>query len=500
MIEVRLALALALPIVAGWLALCLLVPLSRHGTLSTLERLSVGYGVGTGMLTTIMLCLTFIGLPLTLPVILMAMLCLTGVMVLAATHWKLTVWPAITPRQWATSVRTEMHQLEPSARTVFEGLLALGLLYRLAMAWAEVFLRPVFAWDSFTYWSLYAKVLFLEKRMPTASDLITAAGPISSHPLHVPLLQDWFSLALGQWDDVLVSTPFAAYHTALILVIYFGLRRGRSRMVALLFTFLAASLPLLAAHAGVAQGDLPVAFYATAAAVYLSGWVTLRGTGLLALSLILGALAVWTKAVGMLVLGIIVVLLVLWLFRAGRVHAWRQASRYLVLAVTVLAAALIVLRLASFPIPLSLDQRLSFQSDVIEPYLRSLFLGGSWGITWSMFVVVTVLCWRRPWSSRDLYPFLFTWLGLLSFLGIYLLLPAYHDNVLNGTVLDRNTLTFAPMAVYTVGLLTAARFRRSPRRAGSRPSRAGHATRESVAVMARSGGNFHGVQEQEKDR
>ncbi|TAK33015.1 MAG: hypothetical protein EPO21_13910 [Chloroflexota bacterium] len=473
MTELRLAFALIIPLLAGWTALCLLVPLSgkglgdqfpAHRTMPVLERFSVGYGLGTGILTTTMLLLGLLGMPLTLPIVSMATAGLILLMGIEAVRRKVRLWPVAEPRRWGAHLRIELVRRRPSAGMVLEILLAVGLLYRLVMVWAEVFLRPVFAWDAFTYWSLYAKVLFVEKQLPSQSYQITATGSLSSHPLHVIFLQDWFGLALDQWNDVLINVPFAAYYTALILIIYFGLRRSQSRLFALLFAFLASSLPLLVTHAGVAQGDLPVAYYATAASIYLGHWVTNRRVGFLVLSLVLAVLAAWTKAIGILVLVIILALLVLWVIRDGQVRAWRRLMRYVIPPVAALAAAFIVLRLASFPLPVSLAQRFAFQPDVIELYVRSLLMGGSWGITWGVFLLVTVICWRSLWSPRIFYAFLFTWTGVIAFLGIYLFLPQYHENMLNGTLLDRNTLTFAPASVYCMGLAIAERLRRSPGR------------------------------------
>lgn len=473
-------LSIGVPLLLGFVATCLLYRTERP---PWLERLAVAYGLGTGLLTALLLLLGLAGLPLTLSTALgsAGLVILLMSALLYRSGWRPRVgvfgWRALR-RLWRT---TEM----PTSwrpQVLLELALVVGLFVRVAFAFQEALLRPVLAWDVFTYWGLYAKMFFLDQRLALdAGSRVAAAGDVASHPLNVPLLGAWVYMAFGVWRDDLLAWPFPFFYCALLALAYATLRPSLNRLWSLLFTYLIASLPLLAAHAATPQGELPLTFYATASGVFFWRWLRSRRPHLLIIGACFAALAIWTKSAGLILVACMLVLLVpMAVIREGRSARKRLVLTGVSSALPIVAAAAIWIPLRGFP-------QIVVNLDVIPPLLSSLFLQGSFSLLWAAFVAVSVLFMRTLRSARYAYLPGIVWLCTLGFAAVYVLVPGYHANALNGTVVSRNTLSFAPLAVLSIAVLMGSRRGPDRRRAVSQtgvPRRGG-----DIASPGRSAGS-----------
>ncbi|MFP4295913.1 MAG: hypothetical protein ACLFQH_08820 [Halothiobacillaceae bacterium] len=142
--------------------------------------------------------------------------------------------------------------------------LVMLLLALLALRWlglvVDVSLRPVFAWDAFTAWTLKAHSLFETGQLldfvapgdwleaPTDPSVRHALG--AHYPLFVSLVQVWMASAMGQWHEAWVNLPWPMLLLSMMLVVYGQLRvAGVGVLGGLLGAYVLASLPLLGTHA-----------------------------------------------------------------------------------------------------------------------------------------------------------------------------------------------------------------------------------------------------------
>ena len=93
----------------------------------------------------------------------------------------------------------------------------------------------------------------------------------------VPLVEAWFYGWLGVPDDRLVGIVSVLFYLALVGVCHTAVRRlGRDLEFASVAAFVVASIPHVAGLSGLVFADVPLAVFATIAAVYLVEW--LEGT------------------------------------------------------------------------------------------------------------------------------------------------------------------------------------------------------------------------------
>ncbi|MEM9256424.1 MAG: hypothetical protein AAGA91_13330 [Pseudomonadota bacterium] len=124
-------------------------------------------------------------------------------------------------------------------------------LYTLGL---EAILRPTYAWDSKQHWGMLARVFyeFAELQTYVARDQwlngdgtdYTNLHP--SYPITVPLVQTWFAMALGSWDESLVGFPWVLCYVALGCLFYGQARMaGAGPALSTAGTYMLLSLPYL---------------------------------------------------------------------------------------------------------------------------------------------------------------------------------------------------------------------------------------------------------------
>jgi len=147
----RLALGLGAVVLLGYGCFALLVPNPRE--FLRLEKLALGFGIGVTLLTLWMLVFSWLGLKLSLPMILVPPLALSGVALLVKMRFR-------SGGQRAVSGETPAPPVPSSSRRSWDwvllGLLSLLFLY----ATFRAMLYPMWAWDAIATWGCKAKVFY----------------------------------------------------------------------------------------------------------------------------------------------------------------------------------------------------------------------------------------------------------------------------------------------------------------------------------------------------
>lgn len=189
---------------------------------------------------------------------------------------------------------------QPLWQRMLVALLLAWLGWRLLGLALEIWWRPLYPWDAWTTWAVRPKVWAeLRELVPFVDPKRWLADPTGSvytieawtYPFTVPLLALWPTLAFGAWNETVANLPWLGVALALGLGFYGQARLwGATSVVALIFTWLLLSLPLLDTHVALAgYADLWMAVIFGLAAIAFFQWLRSgdRRQGFLALLLAL---------------------------------------------------------------------------------------------------------------------------------------------------------------------------------------------------------------------
>lgn len=354
-------------------------------------------------------------------------------------------------------------------------LLLLWIAVRLGGLALELWWQPIFPWDAWTTWALRARVWTeLQQLVPFIDPqawLAGAAGahdlpagppagllgdppsdpldyPLDAHayPLTVSLLAAWPTLAFGDWSASAAKLPWLGCALALLLGFYGQARRwGASPLLALVFLWLLASLPLLDSHLALAgYADLWLATLIGLAFMAFLHWARTRDRrqGLLALVLVLCLPllkqegAVWAG-----------------LFLPALLAVWLRGRWWLPLLAVFAGLGLWLVSTAELAqrLPLLHGFNLAYQGDW-APVWDHLFNRSSWHLFAYLLILALVAAlvqdgcgaYRDPAHRAGL-----AWV-LAALLAFYLLFfwTAAAAWALSGTSLNRILLQFAPALAF----------------------------------------------------
>jgi hypothetical protein len=385
---VSLLLGLSLP----WMTGSVWVRLTGCGARQGGWTIILGYGYVLGMLGTalIMWLIDTLGAPQEFAV-LVTILCL---LLAVGLRWARSI-----PRcDRAPGLR---RPLALGRKTLFV-LALLLIIARLVDLSLEVFWLPLYPWDAWTTWAVKARVWFelreLVPFVPSSAWLAQPHAPVYSlgvgggaekYPPLVPLVEVWMALALGRWDEAWVNIPWLQCVASLGLAFYGQIRAwGSSPVVAISFTYLLLSLPLLDTHVALAgYADLWLAStYALAFMAFLH-WLRSgdNGQGLLALFAILAGTQIKLEGAAW-ALTFLPALGYVALRRAG------SAQRWIVLPVAALllgGGVLVVWYLpwgAILPSGVLVGLSVSDFGQVAHSFVKNLFVFDNWHLFWYVWL------------------------------------------------------------------------------------------------------------------
>ncbi|MBE9536457.1 MAG: glycosyltransferase family 39 protein [Proteobacteria bacterium] len=303
MIFLKISYAVLLPTFAGFLFISYFY--SFDDEQSFLERLSLGFGLGIGITSFAMFLLGILGIEFNL----------LGVSLIP---FSLIILFAYLIYKDNMPLRQVLRLRQPALANSFkhlskmEKLLSLffisWLVLRLFFIIHQSFIWPVHAPDSMMNWSLGAKFFFYEKglALEDSNEFFFGRGyrTFLSYPLHLPLMQVWFSLCVGEFNDVFVKLWNVVFFISILCLIYSALKREVSLFAAILATFFLSSVPLLSYHSITAYADLPLSYYTLVSTIILGRYMNIaigEKRNARKLLFILGAyigLGMWTKLEG----------------------------------------------------------------------------------------------------------------------------------------------------------------------------------------------------------
>lgn len=276
---------------AGYALLVVILP--RRSSFSSLERLSLAFGLGILGLTLWMLMLTFFQVSYSLGSIIgpWLVLVLPGGWLAWQRGWLREDWRCLVMKGRILATCGYYSQLSISERL---------LLFLLMAAFGFGFLRavsyPVWAWDALSTWGLKAQAFYLGQGLD-----MSRFEAHNYYPNLVPLLMAYLYFWLGSVADGLVKAVFPLWGGAMVVLFFSFLRRlGVNRAGALgAAAFLVLNGATFITHLFIAYADLALTYYQLAAAGLLLLWlraVAPAGSGPL-LACMFGGMA-WSKYEG----------------------------------------------------------------------------------------------------------------------------------------------------------------------------------------------------------
>ena len=263
------------------------------------DRIFFGFGIGTGLLSLIMFFFGLMGVGFSLPVICLSLAIISVVFIIINVRAE-----GMGFADYFTGGSGTLFSAHSGLKLAIALVLLIWLLLKFYFVISESMLRPVFSWDTWFNWSAGAKFFFYEKgffMLDPDSEFYFGSvyRQFLGHPLHTPLLQVWFALCVGGFDEALVTMWSPLYFIALVGVFHLALKKEVSPLYGLICAFFLASAPLITYHAIDAYSDLPLAFYFLASSVSFWRYLKLGERRYLMLSGLFLGISVFTKNEGL---------------------------------------------------------------------------------------------------------------------------------------------------------------------------------------------------------
>jgi hypothetical protein len=287
----RLTISLGMPLLIGWgIVESFFTGKTRF---FFLEKVFLAFGLGFGWITLCMLYLSILRITFNPAAISFWSLC---VILLIAFYRK-------THRGKIATDGAGSAELPPDYGTIVTPLCIFLLLFVLANLIAVCFETMAITydiWDSWDLWAFKAKIFFHHKiiPLPLFQKFNTAYGHWD-YPQHVPLMEAWILLWLGNWNDQLPRIIFPVFYTGLCGMFFCFLRRYTSLKAALAGVFFLATFRNLQISTIGTITEPVLLFYYLTGFLLLYRWMGQQDNRLLILSALFSGLACWTKNEGL---------------------------------------------------------------------------------------------------------------------------------------------------------------------------------------------------------
>lgn len=245
----------------------LVIILPPRSGFTSLERGTLGFGLGGLILTWWMLILTFLQIPFSLGWVLGPWL--MGMVPGMAIASRRQIWKHDL-RQFGALLSKIVTLGRGAGLTGLERALLALLLLTFLFALLRATLYPLWSWDAISTWGLKAKAFYLKG----AIDLSRFEAH-NYYPNLVPLVMTYLYLWMGGVVDHFVKALFPLWGGCLVLIFYSFLRRlGVDRQGALVGSaFLVLNGATLIVHLYIAYADLALSYYTLVAAGLLFLWL-----------------------------------------------------------------------------------------------------------------------------------------------------------------------------------------------------------------------------------
>lgn len=175
-----------------------------------------------------------------------------------------------------------------------------------ALLLRDAYVRPLAEWDAWAIWTVKAKALIAVGRLGA----VTTFGVEPAYPPLVPMMQSFVLRFIGAPDSRLLHVEYALLVIAFALAVWRLVAERASLAVGAAAAVTVLLLPGLEVNVPDALADVPLAVFASLAALFLARWIADRHAASLGLFAAFGLFAGWTKNEGsmiVLALGIVAV-------------------------------------------------------------------------------------------------------------------------------------------------------------------------------------------------
>lgn len=397
---------IALPAVVGWLLLDL-VEWKTH-VLGHGEKWVLGFVVG---LTFTMFCAFFGNVLTGIPFTLFGFLgVIAGPMMILGIPW---IWR----KKSRIDAVGMFHETPPHdkhvSRPIMIGLIVFGMwiAIRIVAFGGIAVTTPSFFDDTMDNWNLRGKIFFIEKTFTLDVPWGGTTG-VSSYPPSVSLAKTWLSTIAGTWDEGLVNSIHTVWFIALLLLVYWSLKRSLPWFWAALGSLMLASLPLELIHGTNAYADVFLSVHLFAAVALMLQALREDHSGRACTWLRLSALAIamvpFTKNEGWALYFPVLLILsggtYLWLWKQKTV-ATRELIKAGLLAAAMLLAIAVpwigfkVVHGLNFGNAKSIDMNFQWHENVVTSIFVNTFLEGNWNLLFPLFFGLLIYRFRTAFLT-----------------------------------------------------------------------------------------------------
>ena len=413
----------------------------RWKGLGLIEGICISFGLGIGLITLEMLCLSNITAP-----------------------WLFVI--AINIFLLFRKGRTDEYPgsllaSEGKTHNIFNYLLLSGVIFEVSYAFFRALIKPIESYDAIAIYAIKSKIFFLAKAIPHGffTGLVNFF-PHPDYPLNIPLAETFIYLSLGTLNDQLVKIIFPIFFLSILTILYFAIRRFGTRTYALVFTFILASVPQFNAYAANAYLDLPFAYYSFISALFLFWWFEDRQkTQFLVISAVMAGLGGWTKNEGLMYCVAYLALIGLFFsFNVKKIS--RRDLMHLVLYIVIVMAILapwLWIKCTAHLVNSDMGRMdtkvftLYKETHKLKPILyefqKQFFGPKKWNILWPAIFLAFALNFKRAFKGTERYVSVFLILIVAGYIAMYMISPIDVTFFVKKTW-SRFLIHFLPIAVY----------------------------------------------------
>lgn len=443
-----LILSLVVPILIGYLLISII---ARRSSIRALERFALSFLIGSGLFSFSMFILGMVRLPIGTVNILIPWVVISFALAIIASKDRLVVF-----------------DLKGFVDTIgglltlrwYETVFLLLISARVCYSFIESLIKPVWGCDSFTTWSMRAKIFYFESGLSINGfkGYLLGSGH-TDYPINTSLLETWIAKVLGKWDDLLIKAIFPIFFLCLLVIFYYSLRRLLPRFQSLVGTYLLTALPLLVLHSTAEYADLPVTVYYISALLFFIRYAKDQEKGDFIIFSLLSALAAWTKFEGLMLIFVSFILLLVFMLHNKRTLKAniRDIAAYSAFIASLSLPWYIFKSIVGVPSVMPLPQISNMfkylpRIPIIINYLISRdFLYGQWEIAWFVLIVVLISSFARKKSIENVYSLIALSSSITLFFLIYFL-TGFYSYLLDGTAGHRNTMIYMPIIIYYISI------------------------------------------------
>jgi len=437
-------------ILIGWSVLSLIC---KKNLLSLTERAAMSYGIGLGLVALEMLILSFFNIKFNVISILIWWVPLVGWVLLSDFR----------DRRFIFS-KSEIEKKKPFSWV--EKVFVFGISFEIFYAFFRALIKPIESYDAIATYAIRSKIFYLARSIP--QDFFYSLSllfPHPDYPLNIPLSETFVYLFLGSLNDQLVKVIFPLYFVAILGILYSSIRRFSSRANALVFTFMLATIPQFNHFATNAYHDVPLSYYCFTGTLFLLYWFKDRSTsGFLYISAIMTALSAWTKNEGFVYCVANITLLAIFLSlnrRNIRVMDICNGFLYMGIILLILMPWMWVKGTAHL-VNSDIDLLKTGQFNIVEQcykawpiiyeFQRQMLGPKKWNIFWIIVMFSAIVYHRKIFLKSQMYITISLMLAISGYIFAYLIGQREIAYFVTMTW-SRFMLHFLPLAVYWLALL-----------------------------------------------